>query len=214
MPEAGLYDRLLATEVTRWPPAVREHAFALPFLSVSLEERDRGLHLADEIPERLPGPAFPKLAIKSWQESGRLRIVPEEAALRPALVARISTPTKQQNLILPAWAETGEPLFLHLFPYRDFSAISEARFLVDDRKATRTSLCLRGPDAQSVTERLMEAAHALAAGVQSRMNMGRLIVQIAFERTDRVSVVDINPTLDAQDVEALHTALDSSSQAG
>ena len=130
-----------------------------------------------------------------------MRIIPARQPLADHVAARLATPTRQQLMLHGAWGEAA--LHLHLFAAQDFTAISEARYLVAGGIAARSNLCLRGPNAEPIVAKAAENALALATGAAARLASGSVIVQIAFEPTGRVSIVDINPALTPAQVDLL-----------
>lgn len=198
---AALHARVRATEITAWPQAVRDHAFAQPVLSLPVKGALTALQVDGPVPEAHETDLFPKLGAKSWQETGRLRIIPAGMPLPGAVAARLATPTRQHLMLHRAWGE-GE-LHLHLFAAMDFTAISEGRYLVAGGSAARSNLCLRGLQGEKIVAKAAEYALALAKGAAERLEAGSVIVQIAFEPTGRVTVLDINPALSPAQVEML-----------
>ena len=196
---AAIYARVRATEITEWPADVQAHAFAMPMLSVPVGAMPMGFAAAGPLPASHASDLFPKLGVKSWQETGRLRIIPAGQPLADQVAARLATPTRQQLLLQAAWP-AGE-MQLHLFAAQDFTAISEARYLVSGGNAARSTLCLRGTE--QIVMQAADYALSLATGAAARLEAGSVIVQIAFEPGGRVSILDINPALTPQQTEAL-----------
>lgn len=197
----ALLARVRATEITAWPPAVRDHAFAHPLLSLPVKGPLTALQVDGPMPEAHDQDLFPKLGAKSWQETGRLRIIPAGMPLPGAVAARLATPTRQHALLSGAWADGG--LHLHLFPARDMTRVSEARYLVSGKMVARANLCLRGPGSEAVVAAKDAFAVKLAVGAAERLGVGSVIVQVAFEPDGRTSILDINPGLTPAEVDLL-----------
>ncbi len=198
---AALHARIRATEITAWPAAVRDHAFAQPALSLAVKGPLNGLVVDGAVPEVHDADLFPKLGAKSWQETGRLRIIPAGLALPGAVAARLATPTRQHVMLAPAWSEG--VMHLHLFPATDMTRVTEARYLVAGKIVARASLCLRGPGAEAVAAAKDAFAVKLAVGAAERLGIGSVIVQVAFEPNGRTSILDINPALTPAEVALL-----------
>lgn len=191
---ADAHTRLRMTDISAWPEEVRALAWCRPWVSLPLEVDAAGIALAEDCAEVAPKDLFPKLAIKSWQESGRLRLIPGELPLRPALEARLASPTRQQMTVLRAWADAEAPPFLHLFPWHDMSKVSEVRYAWTNGQIRVLSACRRGGvsldggDFSRVTQRIAEQMPGL----------GNFIAQFAIELSGRAGIVDINPILDQE----------------
>jgi hypothetical protein len=198
---AALHARIRATEITAWPSAVRDHAFVQPALSLTVKGPLTALAVDGAVPDSSDTDLFPKLGAKSWQETGRLRIIPAGLPLEGAVAARLATPTRQHVMLHGAWPEG--TLRLHLFPARDMTRVTEARYLVSGKMVARASLCLRGPGAEAVVAAKDAFAVKLAVGAAERLGMGSVIVQVAFEPDGRTSILDINPALTPAEVALL-----------
>ncbi len=112
---AELYAQFRATDPVQWPDALKPHAWAWPDLSLPLYQTETGtLDFDADLPINAPRDFFPKLAIKSWRDSGRLRMVPRGAPFRNTLQGLLMSPTQQQRLVLEAWLTAGAPPLLHL----------------------------------------------------------------------------------------------------
>jgi hypothetical protein len=190
---AGILARVEATEIINWPSSVLEHAFTPPVYSVKIAQGDNGLRATDPLPPTHAGDLFPKLGVKSWQETGRLRIIRAGQPLVESVAGLLATPTRQHLCLMAAWQKA--QLHLHLFAWHDFTQISEARYLVSGGTCARTSLCLRGAATEAVVAQTAAYARNLAKGTADRIDAGSVIVQVAIEASGRVTVLDVNPGL-------------------
>lgn len=196
----SLNARLQCTDILMWPAPIRSLAFAVPWLSVPLDITTDTIALkSDDLPEMVPFDLFPKLAIKSWQESGRLRMIPAEVPLRPMLEARLASPTVQQRAVLNGWSDAEVPPHLHLFAWRDMSQISEMRCSWSRGRASVTSTLTRnglntsGLDFRPVMTSIAELMPALDS----------FVAQFAVGPNGEVKIVDINPQLTADEIAQL-----------
>ena len=194
--------RLLATDILAWPEPVRALAWQTPWLSVPLEVGDT-IAVAEDVPETAPMPLMPKIAIKSWQESGRLRQIPADLPLHDAIRARLATPTVQQRVTLTAWAGAKTPPCLHLLPWTDMSNVSEMRAAWSAGQITLTSQCRRNTvplDRLDITPVMQMIATEMPA-------VGSFSVQFAVTADGSAHVLDINPLLSPSETAELSAAI-------
>lgn len=206
---ADLAARIAMTDVRAWPAPVAELALSMPWLSVPVTRTAGGLRALGEVPKVAPLDLMPKLGPKSWQETGRLRIVREGRPLAPAIAGLLSTPTRQQMTVIAAgWPEAGQteddeedqpPLHLHLFEALDFAELSECRCLYAAGRMTVTSHCLRSR--VKVRTEAMEAACAVIA--ETMPGLGPFIAQFVMLPWRNPALIDLNPGLGAADLAAL-----------
>ncbi|WP_308915782.1 hypothetical protein [Jannaschia sp. LMIT008] len=193
--------RLRGTDVLQWPDPVRALAWQMPWISLPLALDPEGgpPRLDAECPDAAPADLFPKIALKSWQEEGRLRLIPGEQPLPPAVAARLSTPTGRQVMVLEAWRDASTPPYLHLFESRDMSTVSELRCRwVGDRRVAST-ICHR--NRAGVRADILDRAEDT---VRSAMGaMGDVTMQFAVGRDGRPWILDVNPVLTPADLESL-----------
>lgn len=196
----SVHERLVMTDIGNWPAAVRAFAWRKPALSLDLAPGPQGwLDVSDTLPGLAPCDLMPKLALKSWQESGRLRMIPGGLPLAPAIAARLATPTHAQRVVLQAWDTADTPPQLHLFPWADMSAVTELRWRVVSGQAENTSCCYRNtrlPDTESLSEILGTIHTEMPA-------LGAFIAQLAVPATGPVRLIDLNPALTARQLAAL-----------
>jgi len=193
--------RIRMTDVSVWPDAVKPYAFALPVLSVPVARHDEtgALKVASELPEIAPQDLLPKLTVKSWQETGRLRIIPAGLPLAPAIAARLATPSAQQLAVLQAWDEAEDPPLLHLFPFTDMRLGSELRCLWADGALTVISACRRGT-ARERGEDLDALGQLVARAMPS---LGTFVLQCAVPSDGVPRIMDINPGLTPPELASL-----------
>lgn len=189
---AELYAQFRATDPVQWPDALKPHAWAWPDLSLPLCQTETGTFDFDaDLPINAPRDFFPKLAIKSWRDSGRLRMVPRGAPFRNTLKGLLMSPTQQQRLVLEAWFTDGATPFLHLYPWRPTHRTTEARYLAGPEGVRRLSSCYRDNAPADFA-----AAQALAVEVRDLMGLkSSLVLQLAYAPDGSPKVVDINPAL-------------------
>lgn len=196
----SLHARLRCTDILMWPASIRSLAFEVPWLSVPLDVTPDAIALLDgDLPEIVPFDLFPKLAIKSWQDSGRLRMIPADVPLRPMLERRLASPTVQQRAVLTGWTDAEMPPHFHLFAWRDMSQISELRCSWSRGRASITSALARnGSNTRDLDIRpLMTFIADLMPALDS------FVVQLAAGQDGEIKIVDINPHLTANEIALL-----------
>lgn len=197
---AELHARLRQTDILAWPASVQAMAWRMPLLSLPVEKTAEGVWTATgPVPDTAPANMMPKLTIKSWQETGRLRMIPAGQPLAPAVRIRLASPTAQHLTVLKAWDDAADPPCLHLFEWTDMSRVSEARYLCLPGSTRQTSLCHRTTKAPAKA-----AADPLIQAVRSGMpGLEGFILQIALPPDGPPRILDINPALSASDLAAL-----------
>lgn len=197
-------EKLLTTEYRVLPTRVREAMIASPDFQLLAIPDGEGFKLdAPHFPwERPPEALFPKLGIKSWRDSGRLRLCQVGQPIEPHLAAILAAPTEPQRITLRAWTDSGTPIFLYLFPFADFSEIAEARFLCTRGQVLLANACLRGASAQLFDARRPGMA-ALAGSLAAELGMDSVILDIGLRPGGELALVDVNPGLTAREVETL-----------
>ncbi len=200
--------KLLATEFDRLPPGVQRLFLAPPVLAATVQPAGAGFALADPAALDRPAPQalLPRLAIKTWRDSGVLGVIYAGLNLRAAAERLLAHPTAPQQRVAAAWLRQGQPLRLTLWPYVDFSEASEVRFLaLPGRRAQRINACLRGASGRTVGSllpRLQQAAEAIAAQLPAQPH----IVDLGCFADGRIALVDLNPGLTPRELAALRTA--------
>ena len=202
-----VFDKLLATEYPALDPRVQSALVSPPEHVFEVKSVGDGFALVkDDLPwETAPGAWFPKLGIKSWQESGRLQILQTGQPVRPWIDRVLATPTDAQRLAARAWTETGRPLRLFLAAYVDFSQISEVRFFASREGCRYVSHVTRGSGGESVGP-LRREMQAYAVEVASRVPLDSVIVDVALTGAG-LRLVDVNPGLTPADIEDLRSAV-------
>ena len=142
---------------------------------------------------------MPKLTIKSWQDGGRLRLIPAGMPLEPAVRARLATPTVQQLRVLQAWDDVDAPPLLHLFPFTDMSHVTEARFMCSGGTIEPVSTCARNRLLPASTDITLLAE----AVVTAMPSLGAFVLQIAIAPDGVPRILDINPGLSPTDLAEL-----------
>jgi len=145
---------------------------------------------------------FGKLGIKSWRDGGSLRPIFQGMPLEPVVRRLLSQPTAAQRLVARAWLDSGTPLELHLYAYRDFSQVSEVRWQVDPRGVRFISACQRGQSA-GLLGAAMPRMRALATRVAAALPPTAHIVEFACLPDGEVRLVEINPGLELPELRLL-----------
>lgn len=207
---ADLAQRLRMTDVRAWPKPVAELALSMPWASIPVRPAPGGGFCpVGEVPVTAPLDLMPKLGPKSWQETGRLRIIREGQPLGRAVAGLLNTPRRQQMTVLTAgWPESEEdaedelarPIHLHLFEALDFSGLSECRCLWSGGRMRMTSHCQRSR-VKVRTEALKDSCALIADAMPG---LGTLIAQFALVPWRAPALVDLNPGLDAADLAAIN----------
>lgn len=197
-------EKLRSTEFDALSATVRDAMIAEPFIRLPVKRSAEGFILsADTLPFATPPKAlFPKLGIKSWRSTGRLQICQVGRPIKPHLDNILGQPTRTQMLASRAWEDCDTPMTLYLFPFMDFSEITEVRFLSSKDGTSFSSACLRGASAQ-----MFDAAKAGMRSLIDRLTpefrMDSVIFDVALMPGGRIAVVDINPGLTPADITAL-----------
>jgi len=199
------HDKLLAVDIDRLPPPLRAALLNQPLLSIALKPAGAGFEPARwpaELPAEAPQDLFGKLGIKSWRDGGSLRPIFRGMPLRPVVERLLSQPTAAQRRVARAWLDSGTPLMLHLFAYRDFSQVSEARWQVDARGVRFVSACQRAQSA-GLLGAAMPRMRALAARIAAALPPTAYIVEFACLPDGDVCLVEINPGLEPSELRVL-----------
>ena len=206
-PLESAHEQLLALDLARLPPAVRATFVVQPLLSVPIEADGEGFKVVSwaSLPAAAPRALFAKLGVKSWRDGGSLRVMYAGVPMRPALESMLAAPTRAQRLAARAWLDNDVPLELHLFPYVDFTDISESRWLVDPRAINCLSVCERGASATRLRGAVPHM-HRLAQAIGTALPPRRTLVDIAGLPDGSVRLVDINPGLSLSEIDALTSA--------
>jgi hypothetical protein len=202
---ASAHDKLLAVDIDRLPPPLRAALLNQPLFSIPVEPAGAAFEparWAAELPVEAPQDLFGKLGIKSWRDGGSLRPIFRGMPLRPVVERLLGQPTGAQRLAARAWLDSGTPLLLHLYAYRDFSQISEVRWQVDARGVRFVSACQRGQSA-GLLGAAMPRMRALAAGIAAALPPTAHIVEFACLPDGDVRLVEINPGLELPELRAL-----------
>jgi hypothetical protein len=199
--------RLLATEFDRLPAAVQRAFATAPLLRATVHADGAGFALDDPAALDYPAPQalLPRLAIKTWRDSGALGTIYAGLNMAAAAAQLLAQPTAAQRRVAAAWLRNEVPLQLMLWPYQDYSEVSEVRFLaLPGRAAQRVSACLRGasgPRLGALLPRLQQAAGSIAAQLPAQP----YIVDLALFADGRIALVDLNPGLTPRELAELDT---------
>ncbi|HEX7686451.1 MAG TPA: hypothetical protein VF453_02035 [Burkholderiaceae bacterium] len=145
---------------------------------------------------------FPKLGIKSWRDSGSSRLIARGMPMRPVIEAILSIPTWQQRTLMTAWTVTGAQLNLYLYPFVDFTDISESRWLASAHGCRFVSGCQRGRSAPLFGAALRNMQR-LAAQIAQAMGDDPQVVELGMLPSGEVRLVEINPALTPAECKAL-----------
>jgi len=191
-------DRILATEVTRLPETVKNRLLTHPFVSLSLDYAHK--RPARPVMRRMPDLSdrpdlFPKLVVKSWRDSGSLRIISSHENLENAILRRLGTLSATQQKMLDILSLTETSCRLHLFPARDFQHISEIRIRpLPSGSVQITSECARGKSSLLLSEK-RDALKSCAIDTANAFDFP-VIVDLGIKPDGAIFVVDINPVLE------------------
>lgn len=202
---ASAHDKLLAVDIDRLPPPLRAALLNQPLFSIPVKPSGAGFEparWAAELPVEAPRDLFGKLGIKSWRDGGSLRPIFRGMPLRPVVERLLGQPSGAQRVAAGAWLDSGTPLLLHLYAYRDFSQISEVRWQVDARGVHFVSACQRGQSA-GLLGAAMPRMRALAAGIGAALPPTAHILEFACLPDGDVRLVEINPGLELPELRAL-----------
>jgi len=197
--------KLLALDVERLPPPLQAASLNQPVFSIEVKAVG-GAFEVERWPAAMPAEAprdlFGKLGIKSWRDGGSLRPIFRAMPLRAVVDRLLSQPTAAQRVAARAWLDTGTPLKLHLFPYIDFTHVSEVRWQVDARGVRFVSACQRGQSA-GLLGGAMPHMRTLAARIGAALPPTAHIVEFACLPDGEVRLVEINPGLELPELRAL-----------
>jgi hypothetical protein len=205
---SSAHDKLLAVDIDRLPPPLRAALLNQPLFSIPLKAAGDGFEPAQwpaALPAEAPEDLFGKLGIKSWRDGGSLRPIFRGMPLQPVVERMLSQPTAAQRMVARAWLDSGTPLKLHLFAYRDFSQISEVRWQVDARGVAFVSACQRGVSGGKLGA-AMPRMRALAKQVGDALPPTAHIVEFACLPDGDVRLVEINPGLELPELRLLTAA--------
>ena len=200
--------KMLAVDVERLPPPLQGALLNRPLFAIEVKAAGDVFEVAHwpvTMPAETPQDMFGKLGIKSWRDGGSLRPIFRGTPLRPVVDRLLSQPTRAQRIVAQAWLDSGTPLKLHLFPYVDFTHVSEVRWQVDARGVQFVSACQRG-SSSDLLGTAMPRMRALAGQVGDLLPPTTHIVEMACLPNGDVRVVEINPGLDLGELRALKVA--------
>lgn len=201
---SDLHARFRMTDIAAWPKALQSLAWRTPWMSLALcqDPLTGQWQTENPLPDAAQQDLLPKLAIKSWQESGRLRVIPQGLPLANAVVARLLSPTAQQRVVLRAWDNVELPPYLHLFPWADMRNVTEARFLWSGGRLNSISTCQRNAVRVADLD-FSKAGPFIADQIPA---LGSFIVQFAVPENEQARIIDINPVLSQADLDDLERA--------
>ena len=202
------HDKLLAVDIDRLPPALRAALLNQPLFSIPLKAAGNGFEperWPAAMPAEAPHDLFGKLGIKSWRDGGSLRPLFRGMPLRPVVERLLSQPTTAQRIVARTWLDSGTPLKLHLYAYRDFRQVSEVRWQVDARGVQFISACQRG-QSSGLVGGAMARMRALAGQVGDLLPPTAHIVEFACLPDGDVRLVEVNPGLELPELRLLTAA--------
>lgn len=204
MSAPAAWERLVSCDFEQLPPAVQALHLSRPVRSAPVQAQGRGFRLVapEAFAEAAAVPLFPKLGIKSWREAGGLGVIYEGVAPLAVVAPLLRAPTDAQRLMARAWQRAGRPLQVHLWPYLDFTDITEARYLVRAGGARFTSACLRGASAPRYEPSVVRMVR-LAEEVAQHLPPVPWIVDLALLPDESLRVVEINPALGPRELAEL-----------
>lgn len=196
--------KLLAVDPANLPAACRalmvaQPAHALP-LGPDLQVRD---WMA--VGETAMHDWFPKLGIKSWRDGGSSCVIARGMPLHPVIEGILGAPTWQQRTLAGAWIAAGAPLYLYLYPFVDFTDISESRWLASARGSRFVSGCQRGRSAPLFGKALRDMQQ-LAGQMARALGDDPQLVELALLPSGQIRLVEINPSLRPAEAKALVAA--------
>jgi hypothetical protein len=198
------YEKLVAVDPLTLPPAIRSAMLAPPLFVVPLRASAAGFEAESwvGVPEIAPRNLFPKLAIKSWRDGGSLQLIARGMPLRPVVEQLLSHPTAPQQAIARAWEHQGLPLKLYLFPFVDFSDVSEARWLAEPTGVSFISACRRGTSARHLGSALTSMCQ-FADGLAKQLPPRTHILELGLFPSGEIHLVEVNPALQPLEVDAV-----------
>lgn len=132
---------------------------------------------------------FPKLGPKSWRDTGSGKPVLADAGLKARLVRLLGNISDQQGYLVREIAKAGQPLFLYLFDWVDYSQISEFRVTVKQDDIRLSSSCIRCGVGNGYRADVLEFAKEIAADC----GCDDMIVDVAYLPSGECKLVEINP---------------------
>lgn len=187
-------------EFSDWPPSVVDLCMATPVFSLPVAYYRDGetIRLSAEGALDIASDflLFPKLGPKSWRDDGRLRPVLLDGRDNEQVVASLLCAlSPQQCYTTRNIVENDAPLFLYLFPWIDFTTISEFRFLYLKRTGTARLLS----QVNRTTNRLVDKAQtmtrcaALSKKVGAAFDRDGIVVDVGLRPTGDVRLIEVNP---------------------
>lgn len=204
MSSLAAWERLVSCDFEQLPPAVQALHLSRPVRSAPVQAQGRSFRLRapEAFAEVAAVPLFPKLGIKSWRDAGGLGVIYEGVPLLAVVGPLLRAPTEAQRLMARAWQRAGRTLQVHLWPYLDFTDVTEARYLVRAGVARQSSACLRGASAPQYAPNVVRMAR-LADEVAQHLLPVPWIVDLALLPDDNLRVVEINPALGPRELAEL-----------
>ena len=201
---ASAYEKLRAVDPAVLPEPLRQLFVAQPTFKLTIKP-DFGVSDWSMLPADAPYNLFPKLAIKSWRDGGSVRPIVRGMPMKPVLQGLLRSITPQQRAISKAWRAEGLPLPLYLYPFVDFTDLTEVRWLTGPAGIQFVSACQRGQSAKRLGASL-EDMQALAGQVAALLPKRSHVVEMCLSPSGQMRLVEINPALEPREVDAVISA--------
>lgn len=135
------------------------------------------------------GICFPKLGPKSWRDTGSGKPVLVDASLKSRLDGLLCNVSDQQGYVAREIARSGEPLYLYLFEWVNYSRISEFRVTVERGEFRLSSSCQRSNVRAGYRSNIL----AFAREIASEFSCSDLIIDVAYLPSGECKLVEVNP---------------------
>ena len=200
----NVHKKIRAVEFDRLPEDVQKAFPNPPLYSEPVWHRKEGFRLLspDSLDHPAPQALFPKLGIKSWRDSGSLAIIYKEINIRSAAERILQIPTDAQLILAKAWINYLLPFRLHLFPYVDFSNVTEVRFLANTTRCLVISACLRGQSVDDYKNSLPQITE-FAKKMAKHLSPASHILDVGHFISGEIRLVDVNPALNPAELSLL-----------
>lgn len=96
-----------------------------------------------------PFDLFPKLAIKSWRDTGRLHVINSGVQVNAAVRQALTCLSQQQRKIYMSLKGIEDDIYVDLYPYVDFSHLNEVRLRISGASVQMVSVCCRDGDREN-----------------------------------------------------------------
>ena len=205
-----VYEKIRAVDYSNLPESIRQAMLSRPEIATPVHFTEKGFELARPVDLQMPASVdfMPKLGIKSWQTSGSLGLIYQGVNIHTVVDTLLSKPTHAQKIAAKAWAATelasqnSPVLNLYLYPYIDFSQVTEVRFQINHQQCRKISACLRSQPQQQF-EQLLPKWYKLARDIAAHLPNYSHLLDMAHLPTGKIGIVEINPALTLSDLKVL-----------